>query len=154
VVGRDTLVSVGFDGNYFVREFWPDPGPAGGFIRRSNMPTSMEYSSDAVSEQDFVCSFTDTFTDLSLTGNSPSDNRLHIPLGLRVDQRTYSWSYDYAADFIIFDYTIKNIGRFPLKQTYFGIYVDADVFHESNNSGWNDDIIGYVNDIPYRLGRR
>ncbi len=148
VVGRDTLVSVGFDGNYYVREFWPDPGPGGGFIRRSNMPTSMEYSIDAVSEQDFICSFTDTFTDLSLTGNTPSDNRLHIPLGLRVDQRTYSWSYDYAADFILFDYTIKNIGRFPLKQTYFGIYVDADVFHESNNTGWIDDIIGYVNDIP------
>ena len=148
IVGRDTLVSVGFDGNYFVREFWPDAGPAGAIIRRSNMPTSLEYSLDAVSEQDFVCTFTDTFTDLTLTGTAPSDNRQHIPLGLEVKQRTYAWSYDYAADFILFDYTIRNMNRFPLKQTYFGIYVDADVFHESNSSGWRDDIIGYVNDIP------
>jgi len=148
VVGTDTLVSVGFDGNRFVQEFWPGPGSEGGMIRRSNMKTSMEYSPEAFSEQDFVCSFTDTFTSVSLTGEDPVDNRPHIPIGLTVNQRSYGWSYDYAADFIMIDYTIRNINRFPIRQLYLAIYVDADVYHQSVGGGWGDDICGYVHDIP------
>lgn len=150
VVGRDTLVSTGFEGNSFIKEFWPGAGSDGGIIRRSNMKTSLDYSPDAVSEQDFICSFTDTFTATGLTGIDAFDNRPHIPLGLKVTQRSYAWSYDYAEDFILFDYTIQNINRFPLKQIYFGLYVDADVFHESrrSTSGWADDICGYLNSIP------
>jgi hypothetical protein len=150
IVGRDTLVSVGFDGNYFVREFWPDFGERGGIQRRSNMPSSLEYHDDAVSEQDFICTYTDTMTDVGLTGVDPIDNRLHAPLGLEVKQRTYAWSYEYAADFILFDFTIRNMNRFPLQQTYFAIYVDADVYHKSNQGGpaWRDDIVGYIHDIP------
>lgn len=150
VVGRDTLVSVGYEGNYEVNEFWPQPGPDGEIVRRSNMKSSLYYSPEAVSEQDFVCSYTDTFTNPSLTGTDPFDNRPHIPLGLEIKQRTYGWSYDYAADFIMFDYTITNINRYPLKDVYFGIYVDADVYHESNQGGtsWTDDICGYKHVVP------
>lgn len=150
IVGRDTLVSVGFDGNFWIREFWPDAGHKGAIIRRSNMPTSIEFSPEAVSEQDFICSYTDTFTSVSLTGISPYDNRPHVPLGLRIDQRSYAWSYEYAADFILFDFTVTNMNRYPVKQAYFGIYVDADVYHKSNQggAGWRDDIVGYIHDIP------
>ncbi|MCP4567546.1 MAG: hypothetical protein GY841_08205 [FCB group bacterium] len=149
VVGRDTLVTVGFDGNRFVSELWPDAGDKGAIVRLSNMKTSLEYSLEAVSEQDFVCSYTDTFTDPGLTGTDPFDNRRHLPLGLKIQQRTYGWSYDYSEDFIIFDYTIENINQFPLKQIYFGLYVDADVYHESGQSGgWSDDICGYVHSMP------
>lgn len=153
VVGRDTLVSVGFDGNYGIKEFWPDAGERGGIIRRSNLKTKEEeYHPDAVSEQDFITVYTDTFTARHLIGGEdPIDNRPHIPLGLRVDQRTYGWSYDYAADFIIFDFRIQNINIFPLKDFYFGIYVDADIYHEGIQSGalgWVDDICGYLNAVP------
>ncbi|MDD4052225.1 MAG: hypothetical protein PHR28_10065, partial [candidate division Zixibacteria bacterium] len=149
VVGRDTLVSVGFDGNYFVREFWPQPGEEGAIIRKSNMKTSLDYYTDAVSEQDFICSYTDTITDPSVAATDGYDGRPHVPLGLEVKQRSYGWSYDYAEDFIIFDYTIRNINRFPLKKIYFGIYVDADVYHTSaEGSGWGDDICGYVHSVP------
>lgn len=152
VVGLDTLVSIGIDDFYSVREFWPPPGHEGAIQRRSNMQTSLDYSLDAVSEQDFVCSFTDTFTSASLTGQDSYDNRPHIPLGLKVDQRTYGWSYDYAADFIMFDYTIRNINRFPIKQFYIGVFIDADVYHESHagGTGYTDDICGYLNDLPAR----
>ncbi len=151
VVGRDTLVSVGAEGYFYdINEFWPQPGEEGAIIRRSNMKTSLDYSPDAVSEQDFICSYTDTFTDPALTTIDRIDNRPHIPLGLEVKQRTYAWSYDYAEDFIIFDYTIRNINIFPLKDIYFGIYVDADVYHESQQGGtaWNDDICGYLHSVP------
>lgn len=149
IVGLDTLVSVGFDGNRYVREFWPPAGAAGAIRRYSNMPTSRDYSPNAVSEQDFVCVFTDTLSAVGFTGVDPIENRLHIPLGLEVKQRSYGWSYEYAEDFIMFDYTIRNLNRFPLKQVYFGIYVDADIYHESAEAnGWRDDICGYLHSIP------
>ncbi len=150
VVGTDTLVSTGIDDSYSVREFWPPSGPEGAIQRRSNMASSLDYSPDAVSEQDFICTFTDTFTNIGLTGQDSYDNRPHIPLGLNIDQRTYGWSYDYAADFIMFDYTIQNISRFPLKQFYIGVFIDADVYHESHSggTGYTDDICGYLNDLP------
>jgi hypothetical protein len=149
VVGRDTLVSVGFDGNLYTREFWPDPGPDGVINRGSNMKTSLEFSPDAVSEQDFVCAFSDTISDLELTGEDPFDNRSHIPIGLAVQQRSYGWSYEYAEDFIIFDYTLKNVSRFPINQLYLGIYVDPDVYHLSREgSGYSDDICGFLESIP------
>jgi len=152
VVGTDTLVSTGIDDSYAVREFWPPPGPAGAIQRLSNMPSSLDYSPDAVSEQDFICTFTDTFTSVGLTGQDSYDNRPHIPLGLKIDQRTYGWSYDYAADFIMFDYTIQNISRFPIRQFFIGVFIDADVYHESHSggTGYTDDICGYLNDLPNR----
>jgi hypothetical protein len=150
VVGRDTLVSIGIADWYDVREFWPLPGEQGAIKRLSNMKHSIDYSPDAVSEQDFISAYTDTFTESGLTGEDPFDNRPHIPLGLELTQRSYAWSYEYAEDFIIFDFTIRNINRFPLKQTYFAIYVDADVYHQSNSGGTNytDDICGYLHDFP------
>ncbi len=149
IVGRDTLVSVGFDGNRYLREFWPPAGDAGAIRRRSSMRTSLDYSPDAVSEQDFVCVYSDTLVSTGYTAFDPIEDRPHIPLGLEVHQRSYGWSYEYAEDFIIFDFTVRNINRFPLKQVYFGIYVDADIYHESAEaSGWSDDICGYLHDIP------
>ncbi|MEZ5359386.1 MAG: hypothetical protein R3F48_11235 [Candidatus Zixiibacteriota bacterium] len=151
VIGRDTLVSVGIDDEYTIQEFWPDIGEAGAFIVRSNMKTSLDYTEDAVSEQDYICTFTDTFTDVSLTGESQFDNRGHIPIGIEVEQRSYAWSYDYAEDFILFDYTIRNINVYPIQQLYIGVYVDADSYHQSKQgggAGYQDDICGYLNDVP------
>ncbi|MCK5127215.1 MAG: hypothetical protein KAR42_13255 [candidate division Zixibacteria bacterium] len=151
VIGRDTLVSVGVDDEYSINEFWPDTGEEGAFILRSNMKTSLDYSEDGVSEQDFICTFTDTFTDIALTGESSIDNRPHIPLGIEIKQRSYAWSYDYAEDFIIFDYTIKNINIYPIQQLYIGIYADADSYHlsrQGGGEGYQDDICGYLHSVP------
>ncbi len=34
----------------------------------------------------------------------------HFPLGVEVTERSYAWSASYAADFIIYEFTIKNVG--------------------------------------------
>lgn len=153
VVGTDTLVTVGTDGNYNVQEFWPLSGDEGTIVRRSRLRSSTDYSPDAVSEQDFICTYYDTLAEAAITGTDSRDNRPHIPLGLEVQQRSYGWSYEYAQDFIIFDFTIKNINRYPLRQVYFGIYVDADIYHESNSSGssYTDDICGYLHSYPSQV---
>ncbi|MFH2035198.1 MAG: hypothetical protein ABIJ45_02245, partial [Candidatus Zixiibacteriota bacterium] len=144
VVGRDTLVSVAADGWSFTREFWPSSGsqapPIGGAIIRR----SLANDEDAVSEQDFICVYTDTLTDPAYVPNDPIDARPHIPLNIEVTQRSYAWSYEYAEDFVLFDYSIKNIGRRTLTGVYMGIYVDGDVpINSIDPNGFSDDICGF-----------
>lgn len=62
----------------------------------------------------------------------------HKPLGLEVTERTYAWSESFRDDFIIYEYTVKNVGidsdgdGYPdtprdLKEFYFTYRMDADV---------------------------
>jgi hypothetical protein len=151
VKGRDTIVSVGAEGWYAnVSQLLPDQGPAGAIIERSNIRTRTAYSPDAVSEQDFISTFADTFVSPNNTGFDQYDNHPHIPLGIAVRQASYAWSYDYAQDFVIFDFKITNVSTFEIKQMYIGWYVDCDVFHKSNSQiGWNDDIAGFRQVVPW-----
>ncbi|MDD4052222.1 MAG: hypothetical protein PHR28_10050, partial [candidate division Zixibacteria bacterium] len=149
IVGRDTLVSVGGDGWFSMQELYPDAGDAGAIIPRSSLKSKSTYSPFAVSEQDFLCTYTDTIVETGLTGTDPIDNRPHTPLNVSVQQNSYSWSYDYAEDFVLFDYKITNIGAFPIKQLYAALYVDADVYHSSlGTSGAQDDICGFRRTAP------
>jgi len=144
VVGHDTLVSVGTDGWFGVRELFPDAGDKGAIIVRSNLRSKPEYDPKAISEQDFISTYTDTYTDIALTDQDPFDNRPHVPLNISIRQSSYAWSYQYAEDFIIFDYQITNIGEFPLQDLYLGIYVDGAAYHRSIESqGSFDDICGF-----------
>jgi len=144
VVGSDTLVSVGADG--WIRDIYellPDAGPAGKIIRRSSLRSNQDYDPDAISEQDFICAFTDTNTSPSFTSGSDGSN-VHTPLNISVSQKSYAWSYEYADDFIILDYRIANIGRFPIREMYIGLYIDGDVYHTSRSqNGYIDDICGF-----------
>ena len=126
VVGRDTLVSVGADGWQRVHEMFPDQAPFGNMIRRSILnPLAPEYAG-AVSEQDFVCVYTDTFTSGVAGLANDYFGRPHIPLNVEVTQRSFAWSYPYADDFVLFDYSIRNIGAQRLTKVYMGVYVDAE----------------------------
>ena len=143
VQGRDTLVSTGADGWLGIQEFFPDESPFGEMSRRSIIdPNSPEFE-DAISEQDYVATYTDTF--IALAGTDPDDaNRPHRPLNIEVTQESYAWSYSYAEDLILFDYKIKNIGTQALENTFMGIYVDADVMMQGQaQGGFDDDICGF-----------
>jgi hypothetical protein len=56
------------------------------------------------------------------------------PVGIRVEQRSYSWSTD---DFIYLNYRITNMNDFPLRDVYFGYFMDNDIGDAT------DDLIGY-----------
>jgi hypothetical protein len=145
VVGEDTLVSVGADGWLATIEMWPAPDPEGLITSRT---IYNPYQTDAVSEQDFVSVYTDTVTDPSCVQADPFDNRPHLPLNLRITQKTYAWSHPLAEDFVIFDYAIENIGTEVLNDAYVGIYVDGDV---GDWDDWDDaqyDICGFKRTVP------
>ncbi|UCC45630.1 MAG: hypothetical protein JSU65_06845 [Candidatus Zixiibacteriota bacterium] len=149
IVGRDTLVSVTY-APYEGREFQPDEPPLGNMIYRSTVdPTKPEFEG-AVSEQDYIAVYTDTFTSgvLDLVPNWP-DGRPHTPLDIEVTQRSFAWSYSYAEDLVLFDLSIKNIGNQRLRRVYLGVYVDSDVCMEPlwYAGGQEDDLCGFVDSI-------
>ncbi|MBU0692700.1 hypothetical protein KKC97_08990 [bacterium] len=51
----------------------------------------------------------------------------HNPLNIIVSQRTYAFPEEYAADFILLDYRIRNVGPLPLKNVYIAMFSDPDI---------------------------
>ena len=148
MVGEDTLVSCGADGWQRINEMYPVAVPGGGIVQKSNRKSSAYYSDDAISEQDYIAEYTDTLVDDAWTGNDPMDNRSHKPIGIKVIQKSYSWSYSYAEDFILLDYRIVNISGKDITKAYMALYVDADNWHPSTTNGFADDISGYKFAVP------
>jgi len=88
----------------------------------------------------------------------------HFPLGLEITERTYAWKASYAGDFIIYEWTIKNVGvdgdgdGYPdtdrtLDDLYFTMRMDGDV---SKLPTWdaemrfsNQDDHAIANGIPW-----
>ncbi|HVP36158.1 MAG TPA: hypothetical protein VMT04_04110, partial [Terriglobales bacterium] len=155
VVEGETLVSVGNDGWFGeVSEMFPGSEDQGGCIKEKTIRPSTPNcnppdTAGAVSEQDIIAVYSDTAT----VGISPDpkDNRPHIPIGIQIEQRSYSWSYDYAEDFALIDFTIKNIGKKDVKGIWIGLYMDCDVGWTGNASAFSDDITGYRATYPSPL---
>lgn len=151
-----TRVSVGTDGweNPSINEFHaPEAGlPGSGIIERSNRPGftncfgEVVYDSLAVSDQDFVATMADTLTEELFVRDDPDDGP-HRPLGIKITQKSYSFSQAFAEDFIIIDYEIENIASNFLKNVYVGLYVDADCGVAGDNNEHTDDICGFVREV-------
>ena len=135
VIDDDTLVSVGADGWLDENEMFPGNTNNDTILERSINPASQYYwdpadSTDplflkygpAISEEDLIAVYTDT------VGNpyAPPD---HQPMGIKVTQQTYAWSYDYAQDFILMKFWVENIrgDMQTIKDVYIGLYIDGDV---------------------------
>ncbi len=151
IVGRDTLVSVGADGWQYVREMYPDEEDLVVKYKRSIIDPSKPEYDNAVSEEDYVFVYTDTYTT-----DVPADyfNRAHRPLNIEITQSSYAWSYSYAEDFVLFDYQIRNIGFRTLENVYMGLYVDADVCPGAipcDGAGFADDICGFLETLPTKF---
>jgi len=155
VVEGETLVSVGADGWLGVYEMFPATEDQGGCIKEKSIRPSTPNcnppdTAGAISEQDIIAVYSDTAT----VGINPDDydRRPHKPIGIQIEQKSYSWSYDYAEDFALIDFTIRNIGQKNVKNIWMGLYVDADVYHISKGApGSFDDITGYRFTYPSPL---
>jgi hypothetical protein len=158
---RDTLVSVGADGWQIINEMFPREYPEGDILERTTRailradPNSacsdVLYSPEAVSEQDFVAVYSDTITNAQFVSADPFDGP-HIPLGIEITQKSYSWSFDYAKDFVLMDFELRNIEPDPLTSLYMGIYMDHDVMHQGTSEGAQDDITGFLPTVPSSAG--
>ncbi|KPL00601.1 MAG: hypothetical protein AMJ91_04135, partial [candidate division Zixibacteria bacterium SM23_73_3] len=151
LVDDHPYVTVACDGWQWIYEMWSDAGENGAIRERSIRPSAPCYSPDAISEQDIIAVYTDTSADIPLSPWKPEevdwDGRKHFPLDLQVTQRSYSWSYEYAEDFVLIDLILKNIGVKKIREMYMGLYIDADCGHIDENPygdyGAQDDICGF-----------
>ncbi len=87
--------------------------PAGTYIAaRSTLPASIYFDRDAVSELDFISSYSDR-------PSQPLIN--HRSMNLIVNQYNFEWSFSNYAHFVIFHYVIHNDGP-PLQNVWVGMY--------------------------------
>jgi hypothetical protein len=136
VVGRDTLVSTGHNGwGYPGWEFSPDISPFGDIVERSINDPDPAISDLAVSEQDFICTYTDTLVS-EYYSYDYLDHRPHIPMFIEVTQSSYAWSYEYAEDFVLFDLHLRNFGQKTWKDMYLALKVTIGGDQGSNSVGF------------------
>jgi hypothetical protein len=70
--------------------------------------------------------------------------------GLRIEQRTYAWNYEYNNSYIFINYKIKNMNDFALDSVYFSFFMDNDIGEGGDgpgDAGYWDDLIGFDDDI-------
>src|SRR5574341_120750 len=149
----DTLVSVGHEGWQNVGELHPSEN--GAIISRTIRSEGYQqgdcfttYSDSANSELDYIAVYFDTNTNVEFTPPDDFDGP-HQPLYLEVTQKSYSWSYEYANDFVLVEFLIKNISTTKLNDIYVGFYLDFDIYNPSlDGGGYTDDIAGFKVSVP------
>jgi len=130
ILDGDTLVSTGWLTDMYGAtgsEWRPVFGPTGELTGLSvTDPDSPEYD-NAVSEQDFVTTYTDT---AGLDEDYYHDyfrGYDHRPLNIEIEQSSFAWSGALAEDLILFNVKVRNIGDETIEQAFFGIYAQPMV---------------------------
>ncbi|MBI4811296.1 MAG: hypothetical protein HY800_07655, partial [Ignavibacteriales bacterium] len=95
--------------------------------------------SGAVSESDYICEYTDTIPHKDSPG--------HMPLGVKVIQRSYAWGKYLIAPVLPIDYTIVNIGGKTLRDVYISLYFDPDVGTIYYSEYTNTNYSGYFPEL-------
>jgi len=112
-------------------EFTPSGAP---IIERSKLTSSPNYSSNAISHQDFVFYLTDANTIVPNT-SIPINNHTN-PLLAKVELQVYNWNYSYADFFVICNYKITNNSTNKWDSVYVGQWADLvvrDVIKTADN---------------------
>jgi hypothetical protein len=108
-------------------EFAPTAADSDTVIERSSLITSQYYDPEAISEQDFLSTYTDY---LEYVPN-------HDPLELRVEQKILGWSYSYMDDIVIIDLTVHNDREEgDIRDVYLGVYGEL---MSANRTFWGDE---------------
>lgn len=74
--------------------------------------------------QEYFCVYQD---DIEATYVGSPDVDGHTPLKIVMLQRTYSFPEEYASEFILLDYRIRNVGPLPLENVYIAMFSDPDI---------------------------
>ncbi len=111
-------------------EMSPAEHPSRGSVTKFDYPTDFSMRAE----------FYDTIT----VGVDPDFfGRPHIPLDVRIANRSHVWRSDPYNWTVIYDMVITNIGDEPIEQGYIGFYFDGDVY-ASEGTGFTDDVTGFI----------
>ncbi|HXF49278.1 MAG TPA: T9SS type A sorting domain-containing protein, partial [Verrucomicrobiae bacterium] len=98
------------------------------------------YSPDAISDMDFIAVYYDTLKDPRLvTTPDPENGKPHKPMGLRIEQRSHSWSAEWGQDWVLLDYTITNMGDEPIRKAYIGLFMDPSIGNFAKGTLFSND---------------
>jgi len=123
--------------------YWPFTDTTINVKRRISSPGSEVDSGDILSLQDTYACAGDWLPEEEATFLWVRGYDI-AGLGIRVEQRTYSWDYDYNNSYIYVNHKIINMNSFPLRDIYVGYFMDNDVGSGLNDpQGAWDDMIGY-----------
>ena len=140
----DTLVSEGPSAWSVVdfREMLPHfPDERSNIEVRSTIPSSPFFHPDAVSEEDFIAVYTDTFLTRNDFLDAPSKHQR--ALGIEVTEKSYQFSLSFAEDLVFFDLVIKNVGKNFIRNFAAGFFADNDMGCIGNLSQ-RDDATGFM----------
>ena len=142
---NDTLVSASVIGS---REWVPVGYPYNN-LKFNSILSKIEHGGLAVSEEDWSGEYVDTFRiPFPFVGYDDLTKQPHKPLGLKVSQESFAWSYGYASDFILFRFRIRNIGKNVLKQMFVGFEMRPDV-RFPRRLGSYDNVTGFLRDFHF-----
>ena len=136
------------DGDTLVSNTWElvfDSLPFGGFRGSTTDPGKSYYDPEARSDLDLICVYYDTVP--SAVGPPDWDARGHVPLGLIIEQRTMAWSGASVDDFVIFEYSIVNMGRADLHHLW--VCLDCFAGVGMDTADGLDNLTGLVRDAGY-----
>ncbi|MCX7980347.1 MAG: hypothetical protein N3A68_04785 [Bacteroidia bacterium] len=105
-------------------EFSAEPGAT--LAERSSLPDQPTYDPAAISHQDFVADFTDKYTIVPGT-QIPIQNLEQGPAYADIHFEAYNWNYSFANFFLLYNFTLRNVGTDPWDTLYVGYWVDPVV---------------------------
>jgi len=121
--------------------------PAGNaIVERSRIANSKVYSPDAISDQDFICSYSDE----PAHGPSGRQTERHTPLDILVAQRTFGFSLPAAEDFVVLRFQVINQGP-PLSNLYLGLYAQLASGDKHAYSTWPPSSTGGPGSWYYKV---
>lgn len=105
-------------------------------VEKSSLRSSPNFRSDAVSHQDFLCSFNDS--EILVPGTSiPINNHIN-PMDLEVDMAVYNWEYSFTDFMVIVDLTVTNNSTNTYEDFYIGL--------------WDNTVVRNINITPAGAG--
>lgn len=106
---------------------------------------NLEYA--PFSDQDYYSQCSDTLL--------PTPDLMHVPLGIKIIQRSFNWSSDYTDGIIFIEYSIINLKRKSLRDIYAGFFIDGDVGpismqkekYNTARNYWEDNYTAYIDSL-------
>jgi hypothetical protein len=124
--------------------------PLSPLLRRSTLPDSEVFSTNALSHLDLITSFQDTSRVLpgSFIPHPDPAGRL----GIRVDQQTHAWNFPFTDYFIVLNFDITNISNARWDSVYVGLYHNLSVRNiitttDTGTEYFNKDGYGFVDSL-------
>jgi len=113
------------------------------WLEKNGMPDHGEPNVDedyaAISENDLYCSGIDSFSRPVLTG--------HIPMGIKVIQKSYAWDGKFFEGVLPFDYYFINVGRKIIRNVWVGFFADMDLGPTNVNQYWLNNYAAYMESL-------